>query len=166
MENEEPESWTLPAKRNNYNENKLYYNTYFAPYMKTMAMKKVKVGSSDYTNSLAVALMDGGGLILNLEETTMKFWYITDYKELEKPDFHKNPRIFFGFQLGKRNSKAESSRTDKNFIVPFTFQWDGNYESLKTNPKYGCSRSATNRAAYCTKLLMINNWVITPDYQW
>lgn len=81
--------------------------------MKTMAMKKVKVGSSDYTNSLAVALMDGGGLILNLEETTMKFWYITDYKELEKPDFHKNPRIFFGFQLGKRNSKAKSSRTDK-----------------------------------------------------
>lgn len=166
VENEEPESWTLPAKRNNYNENKLYYNTYFAPYMKTMAMKKVKVGSSDYTNSLAVALMDGGGLILNLEETTMKFWYITDYKELEKPDFHKKPRIFFEFQLGKRNSKAESSRTDKNFIVPFTFQWDGNYESLKTNPKYGCSRSATNRAAYCTKLLMINNWVITPDYQW
>ena len=30
--------------------------------MKTMAIKKVKVGSSDYTNSLAVALMDGGGL--------------------------------------------------------------------------------------------------------
>lgn len=166
VDNEDPESWTLPNKRNNYEQNKLYYNTYFAPYMKTMAYEKVKV-ASDYTNSLAAVLMDGGVLILNLEETTMKFWYVTDYKELDKSDFYKNPRVFFEFQLGKRNnSSVESSRTDTNFIVPYTYKWDENYESLKTDPKYGCSRNPTNRAAYCTKLLMENNWIIPSDYPW
>ena len=69
--------------------------------------------------------------------------------------------------MGKISTVGDkSSRTDKNYIVPFTYTWDGTHSDLINNRKYGCSKNASNRVGFCAKLLQENNWRVPHDYPW
>ena len=164
IDNGEPEGWILPKRPFNYKDNLKYMNEYFSPYMKLSSCKKVYIPANE--NSAACAMVDGGAFILCRQDKTVHFFYLTDYALLDKPNFYKDTRHFFTWQLGKIAGTANHKKSDPNFLVPFVYEWDGTYENLKKHPKYGCSRSASNRAAYCSKLLMVNDWKFTRDYPW
>lgn len=165
VDNGEPKSWDLPEKAFHYTSNVNYFNQYFAPYLKASSYKKVYIPAHE--NSLAVALSDGGAFMLCRQETTVAFFYLTNYSDLDKPNFYKDNKKFFEFQMGKISTVGDkSSRTDKNYIVPFTYTWDGTHRDLINNRKYGCSKNASNRVGFCAKLLQENNWRVPHDYPW
>lgn len=99
VDNGEPESWDLPEKAFHYTSNVNYFNQYFAPYLKASSYKKVYIPAHE--NSLAVALSDGGAFMLCRQETTVAFFYLTNYSDLDKPNFYKDNKKFFEFQMGK-----------------------------------------------------------------
>ena len=76
-----------------------------------------------------------------------------------------NPRNSFSFQFAKYSSDGNHSRKSLNFIEPYTFNWNGNESSLKTDGTWGCYKGCTN-CGYCTKLIQLNNWEIPDDYPW
>lgn len=164
----DPSGWTKPAHQN-YNENLKYFNTYFAPFLKTSACKKVDIARNP--GSLACAMLDGGGIIINYADCT-DIIYVTDYAFITNADFEKDTRRVFSFQLGKIASDGEvygkdTSKPNEDFVVPYILNWDGTVEGLTKKGMYSCSKDGyTKRPAFCTKLLQVNGWKFPADYPW
>ena len=72
---------------------------------------------------------------------------------------------------GLHNSKKDVGKKLFTFVLdynkgiePYNANWDGTIEMLKNDSSLGCRADATNEAAYCTKLIQMNNWKIPDDY--
>ena len=48
-------------------------------------------------------------------------------------------------------------------VEPYLNGWDGNEETLYSNPNYGCNSSSKNNF-YCTAIIQHNGWKIPSDY--
>jgi hypothetical protein len=74
-----------------------------------------------------------------------------------------SPRDTFIFQYYKIQQRNE--RAGKNFIEPYTYDWNGSVSHLKSHSRYGCYKGSASYN-YCAKYIQLNNWEIPKDYPW
>lgn len=128
-ENGDPDGWIIANKTYTYDENVEFVNTYILPYMKNLGYKKCTykgVYGDINNNILCITLMDGGVITFNIDINGGDINYFIEEKWVSN---NTNPsRHRFGFQLAKSTGLNDDKINSKNFIEPYTFQWDGTRE--------------------------------------
>lgn len=153
--------WVESDKTYSYSEAREFLQTYLFPYIKYSESPEC-LSNYDYSvcfqmpniggNSLIYFKIDGGGGDMGLS-LNGKFGE------------DNNPRNTFTFQIHKKKYNSTSYNA-LNFVEPYTFNWDGERESLlKKGTTFGCYKGCST-CAYCTKLIQLNNWKIPDDYPW
>ena len=135
-----------------------FWNTYFAPYIKTLKVEKAK--NDKY---LWVYLADGTKFqIFNYfnpdasDTSTSTATHIYFYpKANSKTDIMG--KDFFTFYM---NAVANKNR---NIIEPYKFKWDGTENDL-INGTYGCRLDNIGSKHYCTALIQYHGWKIPKNY--
>ena len=160
--NGDVEIWMGEARIYTYEENAQFVKDYFLPYIKYRKYEKC----SETSKSVCVYLIPDGMFTFGYDGNGADILYIPDGKLSEN-----RTRNYFIFQFNKVNGYNEDGTSierdfnRKTSVEPYTYNWDGTYEQLKSHSKYGC-RKDNPSANYCTKLLQMNNWEITDDYPW
>lgn len=168
IDNGDPGSWEKPTSAHNYDQDLEYFNTYFAPYLKTSSCKKVDLNRN--AGSLVCAMLDGGSIVINYS-SGFDIIYLTDFDYTSndntyKQNLLKDTRKAFSFQLGKITGAGMTETSANDYVTPYTYGWDGTYEGLTKRGDYSCSKYCTSRPAYCTKYLQLNGWRFPKDYPW
>jgi len=143
-------TWYPERKNNTYDDNVDFLKEYILPYIKYDRFEK-----SSTSNAALIYLTNGGLILYNTDNNG------TDIKYYINGKIEINPRNQFSFGFNKKDT------TNSIFVEPYTFLWDGNYETLKTSNQlsFGCRKECTN-CNYCTKLLQLNDWKFPDDYPW
>ncbi len=148
VDNGDVELWVEDARDTNYNANLAFVQNYILPYIKYL-----KVDNCYSTR--ACVYLSYGMFSYNVDNNGGDIAFFLNSK------YELNPRNYFAFQFNKNNT------TNKTFVEPYTFNWDGNMDSLKTASWGGCNTSAGNaKYAYCTKWIQVNDWKIPNDFPW
>lgn len=150
VDNGDINTWYPERKSNNYNDNVNFLKTYILPYIKYDRYDKL---STNYPNSVYIYLTYGGLIIYNTDTSGTNIAYYVNGKE------ETNSRNRFQFAFNKANT------SNPTFIEPYTYLWNGQYESLKTHGTWGCKKGCTN-CEYCAKILQLNDWKFPDDYPW
>ena len=165
--NGDVENWMGEARDYTYEENAQFVKDYFLPYIKYRKYEKC----SDTNKAVCVYLIPDGMFVFRYDLNGGDIAYLIDGKYLL--DEERTTHNYFGFQFNKRNGDNEDGTpierdfNRKTSVEPYTYNWDGTYENLKTHPRYGCNKNSTQaKKSFCTKLLQMNNWEITDDYPW
>ena len=149
-ENGDVNTWFPEKKDNTYEENAKFVRTYILPYLKYTKAEKC----SETSILFCVYLIDGGLMTWRTDKNGTDIVYYVNGKS------EKNTHNYFPFQFNKATNISP-----KTFVEPYTFRWNGEYETLKTNEDLGCRKDCTN-PAYCTKMLQLNNWQFPKNYPW
>ncbi len=155
VSNGEVELWMPEAKSQSYEQTLNFMKTYILPYLQYERYYKCQISDAYYR--VCVQLLDGSmfDIRTDLNGTDVGF-YINGKLE-------RNTRNWFAFQLNKIGTEKYSQRT---FMEPYIFQWNGDLRRLKENNQFRCAKDNEGMAAYCTKLIQLNNWKIPDDYPW
>lgn len=151
------EDWVNDKSYYSYNDMVEFLNTYLFPYIKYSEVQPY-TGPSGQTGVL-FRLSNGSLVWTHIDDNGGDLLYFANGK------WEVNPRNRFGFQFAKYTTTAKASKQSANFIEPYTLNWDGNRESLKTSGTWACKKVCSN-CNYCTKLIQLNNWEIPDDYPW
>ena len=145
-----------------YENNVEWFNKYLSPYLKHEEIfdcTNVSSGSYPYmcvrmtNNTLFAFNIDGNGL----DVTFYPFGKPVPLAE-------KNRKNTFKFQFHKPSAvEGTMDRKSMNYIEAYTFNWDGDINSLKTGNDLSCYSGGGH---LCTKLIQLNNWKFPDDYPW
>ena len=141
-----------------------FWNTYFAPYVKTLKVEKEKSNN----NHIWVYLADGTKMNMfnyfdssNPDQTTSTSTHIYFYPRTNNKSNYLtdiNGKDFFTFFMHAQTNE------NRNIVEPYKFDWDGTENGL-TNGTFGCRKDNTNQGRhYCTALIQYNGWKIPKDY--
>ncbi len=141
-----------------------FWNTYFAPYVKTLKVEKEK---SNY-NHIWVYLADGTKMNMfnyfdssNPAQTTSTSTHIYFYPRTNNKSNYQtdiNGKDYFTFYMSAATNK------NRSIVEPYKFGWDGTENGL-TSGTYGCRKDNVNHGRhYCTALIQYNGWKIPKDY--
>lgn len=158
-ENGDPDGWIKANKHYTYDENVEFLNTYILPYMKNLGYKNCT--SRGIMELVCVTLMDGGIMTFRIDGGGGDLNYFTAEKWLT--DSRHRSRHNFAFQFSKASGFGKIN--SRNYIEPYTFQWDGTREGLKSHQRYGCQKDSPTYG-FCTKYIQMNSWKIPSDYPW
>lgn len=136
-----------------------WWNTYFAPHIKTLRIENDKTAS----NGIIVYLVDG---------TKFRVFAYTS-----SPSEGAESNAIHLYFYPKSNNKSEvngkdyftffiHANTNKKYlpVEPYKFAWDGTADGL-VNGEFGCRKSMDNSGRhYCTALIQYNGWKIPKDY--
>jgi type II secretory pathway pseudopilin PulG len=131
---------------NNPDEMLEFFETNYAPYIKTIEVKKLAKG-------LAIGLSDGSGMYLKKDSASSQgtgsasILFCVNYKNCKDADETKNVTAM---PDGKNTFLFWITK-----VIPQPSKWDRDY--LLTQ----CSGSAKN---LCTTLLYYDGWEVAPDY--
>lgn len=159
--------WMPEQKVFDYDQNLDFLKIYILPYIKYNHYEPCN-GSGGYSRACCVYLPEGLMVFL-VDVNGGDIGYYPNGK------IEVTTRNYFAFQFNKKegfdtNGKPIKRLNNKTTIEPYTFNWDGKYESLtSTTNSWGCNKLNKGKAGsfgYCTKLLQLNNWEITKDYPW
>lgn len=160
VDNGDVKYWMVEQKALTYEEGVEYLKKYFLPYLKYTKYDNC------HESYVCVYLADGGMFSFWADANGGDFYYFVNGK------FERNFRNEFDFEFNKHNGYDEDFKPikrDKNtsLIEPYTFEWDGKIESLKTGHKRSCeNREDGKLTTFCAKLIQVNNWTIPDDYPW
>ncbi|PWL80151.1 hypothetical protein DBY21_02310 [Candidatus Gastranaerophilales bacterium] len=149
----------MPNAPTTYEDNENFFKMYILPYIKYTKYEKCQ---NPILNSTSICIyLQQGMMEFMVDENGGDLYYFVDGKA------KLSSRNSFLFQFNKINGFDEDGNpyvhiNNKTTIEPYTYGWDGKYESL-TTAKRKCSKSGGN---YCTKIMQLNNWEITDDYPW
>lgn len=166
--NGDVENWMGEARIYTYEENVQFVKDYFLPYIK---YRKYEKCNENLSQDVCVYLIPDGMFSFTYDGNGADIIYYIDGEYIIS-DEERTTHNLFAFQFNKRNGDNEDGTpierdfNRKTSVEPYTFNWDGTYENLKTHPRYGCNKYSTQAKAFCTKLLQMNNWEITDDYPW
>ena len=161
-DNGDVDGW-ITQKNYTYEENVEFLNQYIFPYMKHLGYNNCK------ENNVCVKLIDGGLMTFKVDSNGGDISYWTDTKKAE--EYYKNnniknkPRYYFIFQFAKFADWTHEGINAKEFVEPYTFNWDGTDEGLVENHLLGCKKGCYY-CAFCTKMIQLNSWEIPKDYPW
>ncbi len=164
--NGDVKNWMGEARDYTYEENVQFLKDYFLPYIKYRKYEMCTETKED----VCVYLIPDGMFSFAYDKNGADIVYFIDGKYINS-DEDRTTHNFFAFQFNKRNGDNEDGTPiERDFnrkisVEPYTFGWDGTYEQLKSQSRYGCNKNSKYKA-FCTKLLQINNWEITDDYPW
>lgn len=137
-----------------------FWNTYFAPYVKTL---KVEKGSN--SKYIWVYLADGTKLEMfnyfnsetATDTTTSTATHIYFYPKSNNISNIMGKDFFTFFMSAETNE-------NRSIVEPYKFNWDGTKNDL-INGEYGCREDKSNSGRhYCTALIQYNGWKIPKDY--
>ena len=156
--------WMPERKNNTYEDNVNFLKTYILPYIKYTKYEPLKPDSQFVAVKLQHGMfsfaIDGNGGDIG--------YYVNGKREV-------STRTYFQFQFNKANGQDIDGNdikrlNNKTLVEPYTFKWDGRYESLKsTDYGWGCNKANKGKAGqfgYCAKILQLNNWQFPKDYPW
>ena len=161
-ENDTPEGW-FSGNSYTYDETVEFLQTYILPYIKVSNYENCTLAfRSRHSNSVCMTNVDGTywGFYVNGGQGLCIFYYI------DGDNTNNTPKNRFNFQLALISEDSGTDINSKNFVEPFTYNWDGTTrEDLKTDSGFGCNKEIAN-PGYCTKLIELNSWKIPGDYPW
>ena len=146
------ESWMPEKKNNSYQDNLNFMKTYILPYMKYDRY-------DNCTEARVCVYLTYGLFTFRVDPNGGDIDYYINFKR------ELSPKNSFVFQFNKLNY-SNRNLDSRPLVEPYTFQWNGDYNSLKGTNLYGCNEKASEAYVYCTKLLQMNDWKITDDYPW
>ena len=147
-ENGDVSEW-LGEKLTDYEHNLKFLQTYILPFIKYNKLDNC------FDNAVCVYLTSGGMFMFRYDVNGGDIFYFVNGK------LEGNKRNKFDFQFDKSDTNV------KIFVEPYSFQWDGTIESLKSGSTRGCISSPnTAMGQFCTKWIQLNNWKIPDDYPW
>ena len=161
-DNGDVDGW-ITQKNYTYEENVEFLNQYIFPYMKHLDYNNCK------ENNVCVKLIDGGLMTFKVDSNGGDISYWTDTKKAE--EYYKNnniknkPRYYFIFQFAKFADLTHEGINAKEFVEPYTFDWNGTDENLVEHHLLGCKKGCYY-CAFCTKMIQLNSWEIPKDYPW
>ncbi len=137
-----------------------FWNTYFAPYVKTLKVEKDKSNSKH----IWVYLADGTKLDMfnyfnsetATDTTTSTATHIYFYPKSNNITNIMGKDFFTFFMSAATNE-------NRNIVEPYKFSWDGTENGL-INGQYGCRLNNDDSRHYCTALIQYNGWKIPKDY--
>ncbi len=137
-----------------------FWNTFFAPYVKTLKVEKHK----DNPKIICIYLADG---------TKMDMFNYFDSATATDTTQSTATHIYF---YPKSNNKTNimgkdlftffmeaSTNKNRNIVEPYKYKWDGTEDDL-INGQYGCRKDNTDAKHYCTALIQYHGWKIPKDY--
>lgn len=147
-DNGDVDLWMEAPRTSDYDANVAFLQNYILPYMKYLRIENC------YSTKACVYLSYGMfNYDVDVNGGDLEFFVNGKYEIF--------PRNYFIFQFNKNGTD------NKTFVEPYTFNWDGNMDSLKTDSWGGCNTSVGDgKYAYCTKWIQLNNWKIPNDYPW
>ena len=149
VDNGDVNTWYPERKANTYGDNVNFLKTYILPYIKYDRYEKSPTSSAVY-----IYLTYGGMIAFNVNGNGCDISYYLNNKH------EKSPRNSFSFAFNRKNT------SNPTFIEPYTWSWNGQYETLKTSSSsLGCRKKCTD-CGYCTKILQLNDWKFPDDYPW
>ncbi len=138
-----------------------WLNKYIIPYMKVI---KTDVSTD---GRVTLYFSDGGALRSATNNGRDWIFFVGDPDRCNKigngsyPEYVGKCAFVFYF-----NPKVSSTNDGWNF-EPYAPGWDGNVETLKNDPTYGCLNNPSSSNlwhAYCTKWIQYNGWKIPDEY--
>ena len=130
-----------------------WYNKYLKNYLVVMDVKAA------YSGKLMIYFTDGS-LALFSSASILFVPAAKDFLDWDEETFSNNDNLR---KISGRRMFTFYFDSDYG-VEPYTYNWDGERETLFTNSKLGCNRNATNHQAYCTQLIKLNGWKIPDDY--
>lgn len=150
-----------------------FFDKYLKNYLKYLKIEKKRVGTSN--DWLLVYLADGSAFLVDIYGT----WdaegnqisktngghfifcpYAKDCTEgRDGKKWGKRQFVFGYWPAGEIMPKYHKNKG----VEPYLNGWDGNEETLYSNPNYGCNSSSKNNF-YCTAIIQHNGWKIPSDY--
>ena len=150
--------WDVSISKSDADGMETWWNTYFAPHIKTLKIEKEKTTSLGY--ALWVYLADGTKfMVFNYyygTATTSTSTHIYFYPKSNNSTDIMGKDFFTFFMRSDTNRKTAA-------VEPYKFSWDGTEEDLR-NGKYGCNAENTNAKHYCTALIQYYGWKIPDNY--
>lgn len=148
--------WNNSTLREDVDGIETWWNTYFAPYVKTLKTEKEGLG-------LWVYLTDGTAFyIFNYygDSDTSSSTHIYFYPKVKHGTVTTMGKDFFTFFI--------NANTNKNLAIvePYKFGWNGNIQKL-TDGEFGCRKvneGEKHTPHYCTALIEANGWKIPKNY--
>ncbi|MBR1754575.1 type II secretion system protein, partial [bacterium] len=136
-----------------------WFRKYLEPYVKTSKV--------DYGDTVSVYFHDGS--LVRFGSTGWNFY--PQAKSFDKDNAVAGKDVFnFLFNPAYASNEPEYNIRAKKYHIgkglePYMYDWNGEYEYLKTSPHYGCKQeNVTYVQAYCAKLIQENGWKIPDDY--
>lgn len=152
VDNGDVELWMEDYRDDNYSTNLKFVQDYILPYIKYL-----KVDNCE-TQRVCVYL-SYGMFTYRVDNNGGDIAFFINSK------YERIPKNFFDFQFNKKNN--DPNLGNRPTVEPYVYNWDGNFDSLKTDSWGGCNTSAGDaKYAYCTKWIQLNNWKIPNDYPW
>ena len=149
VDNGDVELWMPDAHVNSYTQNLDFISRYLLPYINYL-----KYDNCD--DKRVCVYLTYGMFSFRVDQNGGDIAFFINSK------YEKFPRNYFAFQFNKNNTN------NKAFVEPYSFNWNGDKESLNSTVWGGCNQnvSGDSRYAYCTKWIQLNNWKIPDDYPW
>lgn len=73
--------------------------------------------------------------------------------------------FYFAFWANPSGDNLEDfEKHAKKGVEPYMVHWDGDEETLFSNPHYGCNETFTNTPFFCTAIIQHNGWKIPDNY--
>lgn len=151
--------WDNATFRDDPNGMENWWNTYFAPYIKTLKIEKTR-------NALWVFLVDGTAFyVFNYfgdTNTSSSSTHLYFYPKAPKTTVGVPGTMgkdYFTFFLGAKTNEKYA------IVEPYKFGWDGKKSTL-VDGSFGCRKQGEVKHTphYCTTLIEANGWKIPKDY--
>ncbi|MBE7709191.1 MAG: type II secretion system protein [Cyanobacteria bacterium SIG32] len=141
-----------------------WFNKYIAPYIKIAKVEEVE---NDREGNILIYFLDGS--LVSIGANSWLFYPdAKDYKSSIGTDGYvtRDTAIsgskYFTFHF---NPHSSSRHHKGKGMEPYGVGCDlCTIKHFKTRADIGCRKDATNEAAYCTKVIQLNNWKIPKDY--
>ncbi len=142
-----------------------WFNIYLKDYIKYS-----QVEINDITKKVMIYFPDGS--LCLFDGASFQFWpeskNFEDYKIGDDGEVKNNTELsgikYFTFFFAPWDNSSLSKYHYRKGVEPYKYSWDGNIDSLRTNPRIGCQKDVTNERAYCAALIQMNGWTIPKNY--
>ena len=145
-----------------------WFEKYLKPYLKYTKLDTFN--QRNQQGKLMVYFEDGSLLVFSgpgwsYFPEAKNFKRIIDEEGITSFDVSTSGKDSFAFMFAPNDNGGCKKYHYNKGVEPYTCNWDGTTEMLKTHPALGCSKEqSSNSRAYCTKLIQLNGWKIPKDY--
>ncbi|MDR1168495.1 MAG: type II secretion system GspH family protein [Heliobacteriaceae bacterium] len=157
-ENGPAEDWNYPVLRDNYQQEKEFYDTYLAKYILSL-----KVEECLYTNLPSLCVHFSDGSIMQMRHLGSGGWDVffhVNEKELRHFQDTDITRGTFAFIFNRKSIALNNGK--HSFFEPYIAGWDGTRSGLirHATTMQGCA----DVGSYCAALIRYDGWQIKADY--
>lgn len=160
------ENWDWVSDEDNNNANiKIWFDKYFAPYLKTTEVIEHKIvndNGDDIDRGFIVKFADGTIMnILSFSGDYLHVFYYTNYKTFINGTA-KDGKDLFWFGFFHNHPEVPDCQRFQTYLCKYLKSHDTNSETvLKNHSKYGCY---SGDGRYCARLIQMNGWKVPSDY--